>query len=63
MLPERIVPAEKIHAVLVHDNRIEIESPGCFPPQITPENIRETHGSFPNNKVIATVLFLTTLTF
>jgi len=46
--------------IAIYDDRIEIESPGIFPPQITPENIKEPHGSFPYNPIIANVLFKTT---
>lgn len=46
--------------IAIYDDRIEIESPGKFPPQITPENIKGPHGSFPYNPVIAKVLFKTT---
>lgn len=46
--------------IAIYDDRIEIESPGKFPPQITPENIKLEHSSFPHNPVIADFLFKTT---
>lgn len=46
--------------IAIYDDRIEIESPGKFPPQITPENIKKPHRSYPYNPVIADVLFKTT---
>ena len=35
--------------IAIYDDRIEIENPGVLPPQITPENIKEKHGSYPYN--------------
>lgn len=46
--------------IAIYDDRIEIESPGKFPPQITSENIKLEHGSFPPNPIIADYLFKTT---
>ena len=46
--------------IAIYDDRIEIESPGKFPPQITPENIKQEHGSFPHNPIMADFLFKTT---
>ena len=46
--------------IAIYDDRIEIESPGKFPPQITPENIKLEHSSFPHNLVMADFLFKTT---
>lgn len=46
--------------IAIYDDRIEIESPGKFPPQITPENIKREHGSFPHNPIMADFLFKTT---
>ncbi len=46
--------------IAIYDDRIEIESPGKFPPQITPENIKLEHGSFPHNPIMADFLFKTT---
>lgn len=38
--------------IRIFANRIEIESPGCFPAGITPANLREA-GSRPRNRVLA----------
>ena len=46
--------------IAIYDNRIEIENPGILPPQITPENIRQPHISYPYNPLIANVLYSTT---
>lgn len=43
-----------------YDDRIEIENPGIFPPQLTTESIKMAHNSYPYNPVIADVLFKTT---
>ena len=40
--------------------RIEIINPGRFPAGLTPENIKESHESFPYNLRIAQVLYLST---
>ena len=40
-----------------YDDRVEIASPGTFPPQITPENIKEPHESFPHNLKVAEALY------
>lgn len=44
----------------IFDDRIEITNPGRFPAPLTPENIKEPHGSFPYNLRIAQVLYLST---
>lgn len=44
----------------IYDDRIEIVNPGKFPPQISAENIKLPHESYPYNKSIAQVLYLTT---
>lgn len=46
--------------IAIYDDRIEIENPGILPPQITPENIRQPHISYPYNPLIANVLYSTT---
>ena len=48
--------------IALYDDRIEMEmeNPGILPPQITPENIREPHISYPYNPLIANVLYSTT---
>ncbi len=43
--------------ITIYDDRVEIESLGVFPPQITSENIKQSHASFPYNYVIADVLY------
>ena len=45
--------------IAIYDDRIEIENPGIFPPQITLVNIKEPHGSYPYNPLIADVLYKT----
>ena len=45
--------------IAIYDDRIEIENPGIFPPQITLANIKESHGSYPYNPLIAEVLYKT----
>lgn len=45
--------------IAIYDDRIEIENPGMFPPQITLANIKEPHGSYPYNPLIADVLYKT----
>lgn len=44
-------------SLAIYDDRIEIASPGQFPRQITPENIKEPHESFPHNLNVAETLF------
>ena len=44
-------------SLAIYDDRIEIASPGTFPPQITPENIKEPHESFPHNLKVAEALY------
>ena len=44
-------------SLAIYDDRIEIASPGHFPRQITPENIKEPHESFPHNLNVAEALF------
>ena len=45
--------------IAIYDDRIEIANPGFLPPQITPENIKEEHDSYPYNPLIANVLYST----
>ncbi len=33
--------------IAIYDDRVEIENPGTFPPEITPESIKQEHGSYP----------------
>ena len=42
----------------IFDDRLEITNPGHFPNPLTPENIKEPHGSYPYNLRIAQVLYL-----
>ena len=44
-------------SLAIYDDRIEIASPGIFPPQITPENIKEPHESYPHNLKMAEALY------
>lgn len=46
--------------IAIYDDRIEIESPGVLPPQLTTETIKQPHISYPYNPIIADVLFKTT---
>ena len=43
----------------IYDDRVEISNPGCLPPEIPVEKIKEPHRSYPRNKSIAQVLYLT----
>ena len=43
----------------IYDDRVEISNPGCLPPEIPVEKIKEPHKSYPRNKLIAQVLYLT----
>lgn len=47
-------------SIAVYDDRVEITNPGILPPQITPENIKESHESFPYNRNIAQTLYRST---
>ena len=44
-------------SLAIYDDRIEIASPGTFPPQITAENIKEPHESYPHNLKVAETLY------
>ncbi|WP_455505430.1 ATP-binding protein [Coprobacter sp.] len=44
-------------SLAIYNDRIEIASPGTFPPQITPENIKEPHESYPHNLKVAEALY------
>jgi len=46
--------------IAIYDDRIEIESPGRLPHQLTPKTIKRIHKSFPRNEVLANVLYQTT---
>ena len=47
-------------SLAVYADRVEIVNPGRFPSQLTPENIKLQHESFPYNLKIAQVLYQTT---
>lgn len=47
-------------SLAIYDDRVEIVNPGRFPSQISPETIKLPHQSYPHNKLIARVLYLTT---
>ena len=49
------------NSIAIYDDRIEIANPGVFPPQITPESIKEPHESYPYNLKIAEALYKSTL--
>jgi len=44
--------------VMIFVDRIEIWNPGCLPPDLTPERLREEHPSLPKNPRIADPLYL-----
>ena len=46
--------------IAIYDDRIEIENTGHLPEELTPETIKQSHHSFPQNPTIADVLFKTT---
>lgn len=48
------------NSIAIYDDRIEIANPGIFPPQITPESIKEPHESYPYNLKIAEALYKST---
>ncbi len=43
--------------VRLHDDRLEVWSPGELPPGVTPELLRGPHGSYPRNPALARVFF------
>lgn len=47
-------------SLAIYADRVEIVNPGRFPSQLTPENIKLQHDSFPYNLKIAQVLYQTT---
>lgn len=47
-------------SLAIYDDRIEIINPGRLPASLTPDNIKETHESFPYNVRIAQVLYQAT---
>ena len=47
------------NSIAIYDDRVEFANPGVLPPQITPENIKEPHESYPYNVKVAEVLFRT----
>ena len=46
-----------LNSIAIYDDRVEIGNPGIFPSQITPENIKEPHDSYPYNVKIAEALY------
>ena len=46
--------------IAIYDDRIEIENTGHLPDELTVESIKQSHQSFPQNPIIADVLFKTT---
>lgn len=47
-------------SLAIYSDRVEIVNPGRFPTQLTPENIKQQHDSYPYNIKIAQVLYQTT---
>lgn len=45
--------------IAIYDDRIEIESPGLLPRELTPESIKLPHRSYPRNITLASVLYST----
>jgi ATP-dependent DNA helicase RecG len=45
--------------ISVFSNRVEIENPGHLPEEITVEDLKRTHASYPHNPLLANCLFLT----
>lgn len=45
------------NSIAIYDDRVEIANPGVFPSQITPENIKEPHESYPYNVTVAETLY------
>ena len=45
------------NSIAIYDDRVEIGNPGSFPPQITEENIKLPHDSYPYNMNIAETLY------
>lgn len=48
-------------SIAIYDDRIEIENPGVLPPQLNTETIKQSHGSYPYNPIMAEVLYRTTI--
>ncbi|MBQ8487317.1 MAG: hypothetical protein IJ533_06685 [Prevotella sp.] len=46
--------------IAIYDDRIEIENTGHLPEELTVDNIKQSHHSYPQNPTIADVLFKTT---
>ena len=46
-----------MNSIAIYDDRVEIGNPGIFPSQITPENIKGPHDSYPYNVKMAEVLY------
>lgn len=46
-------------SLAIYDDRVEIVNPGKFPPELTTDSIKKSHESYPYNKKIAQVLYLT----
>lgn len=47
-------------SLAIFDDRLEITNPGRLPAPLTPESIKQPHGSYPYNLRIAQVLYLST---
>lgn len=47
-------------SIAVYDDRIEIANPGALPSQLTVDNLKESHESFPYNETMAKVLYYST---
>lgn len=45
------------NSIAIYDDRVEIANPGVFPPQITTDNIKEPHESYPYNVAVAETLY------
>ena len=56
---ESDVPPQDRRTDEVYADRLEIYNPGSINPALTPEKLKERHGSFPNNPLMAEPLYLT----
>lgn len=45
-------------SLAIYEDRLEIVNPGKFPLEISPENIKQPHESYPYNKKLAQLLYL-----
>ena len=46
------------YGIAIYDDRIEISNPGTLPSNLTVENIKQSHDSYPRNPLMANALYL-----